>query len=244
MPANILIFVPCFGGQLTSHTFTSVVALHQAFAQKGIGGALSTFSFPDIGELRNMALSLWYDTMPQSTHLLFVDADMGFTPELVLDMLLFDHPMVGALYPKRAYPISWAASGGPEKQAPVKAGFMKVEGLGMGCFLIRRDAVTKMLEAYPELSDERLEIHSMREMIANSGGKRLIRAFDPIDDPKTGRISEDLSFCRRWNDLGGEVWAAVMHRVQHVGQHVFEASYIEHVAEKAKNAPALAVAAE
>src|SRR5262245_57970826 len=108
---KVFIFVPAFGQQITATTFLTTHALQQAFSGKGIGGGVSTLSFPDIAELREIALTIWYDTMLDVDYLLFVDADMGFAPEVVLDMLLFNEGIVGTIYRQRKFPISWAGSG-------------------------------------------------------------------------------------------------------------------------------------
>jgi hypothetical protein len=108
---DIFIFVPAFGQIISATTFLTTHGLRQHLATKGIGGGISTLSFPDIAELRSMAVTVWYDTMPNSTHILFIDADMGFPPELVSDMLILDEPLVGTVYPQRKLPLSWAGSG-------------------------------------------------------------------------------------------------------------------------------------
>lgn len=231
MAKSVFIFVPAFGQQVTATTFLTTHALQQAFAGKGIGGGISTLSYPDIAELRNMALTMWYDTM-QSTHMLFLDADMGVEPQMVLDMLMLDEPVVGALYPKRVYPLQWAGSGNGKDTAERRAGFMSVNGVGMGCTLIAREAVTIMLEKMPELSDTRIEMHSAKDIFAGSGVKRIIKAFTKIDDPVIGELSEDLSFCQRWRECGGKVWASIAYNVTHVGPHPFQGCYLQHVAQK------------
>lgn len=214
--ANVYVFVPAFGRQITSTTFEATHHLMLAFMSKGIHATISTFSWPDISEIRNMVLSFWYDTMPNSTHLLFVDADMGFQPEMVLDMMAFSEPMVGAAYPKRTYPIEWAGSG--IEAAETRSGFIEVEGLGMGCFLIRRDAVTAMIEKFPELVFDYMTLTDLQQM----GAKRTFGFFDPIRGP-TGKVSEDISFCRRYRETGGKVWASIAHPVSHVGPWAFTA---------------------
>ena len=46
--------------------------------------------------------------------------------------------------------------------------------------------------------------------------------FDCLIDPATGvYLSEDFAFCRRWTDLGGEIWIDVESRLTHVGPHAF-----------------------
>src|SRR5690242_2717596 len=111
MAHKVFIFCPAFGGNITATTFLTSHALRDALAAKGIGGGISTLSYPDIGELRDMAVTIWYDAMPDVSHILFIDSDMGFPPEAVLDMLMFDEPVVGAIYPQRKFPTSWAGSG-------------------------------------------------------------------------------------------------------------------------------------
>ena len=52
-------------------------------------------SYADIVEGRNFLLKT------DASHLLFLDADMGFDPQLIVDMIAFDQPLTGAAYPKR-----------------------------------------------------------------------------------------------------------------------------------------------
>jgi len=41
-------------------------------------------------------------------------------------------------------------------------------------------------------------------------------------DPATGTyLSEDFAFCKRWTDIGGEIWADLESRLDHVGPSVF-----------------------
>jgi hypothetical protein len=34
-------------------------------------------------------------------------------------------------------------------------------------------------------------------------------------------LSEDFAFCKRWTDIGGEIWADLESRLDHVGPSVF-----------------------
>jgi hypothetical protein len=232
MATNITICIPAYGNQISVATFNSVSGLLQMFMAKGIQGSLAAFSYPDVAEARNILLTGWYDGIPASTHLLFVDSDMGFGTDVVSDMVMFNEPMVGALYTRKVIPVQWAASGlGDNAIVERRGGFMKVAGLGMGCFLIRRDAVDLMLQKMPELSDTRMKFHAAKEMIPD----RIIRAFDGFDNPDdqtAGKMSEDLAFCCRWRQCGGDVWAAIGYTIEHVGQYSYRANYLQIVAEK------------
>ena len=235
MPTNILIALPAYGNQVSTATFNTTIGLMQFFMQKGIGSGVTAFSYPEVSEARNILLTGWYDLLPQSTHMLFVDSDMGFSPELVFEMLAFGEPMVGALYTRKCLPVQWAASGLGEDHTERRGNFMKVAGLGMGCFLIRRDAIDLMLQKMPELSDTRMRYHAAKDILTSG---RIIRAFDGFDNPddrSAGRLSEDLAFCCRWRQCGGDVWAAIGHEVEHVGAYSYKANYLEMMAEKEAN---------
>ena len=43
-----------------------------------------------------------------------------------------------------------------------------------------------------------------------------------IDEASGIYLSEDFSFCRRWTDMGGEIWADLESRLLHVGAVTFE----------------------
>jgi hypothetical protein len=241
MSHNVFVFVPAFGQTLTATTFLTTHALANAFQQKSIGYGVSTLSFPDIAELRSMALTIFYDTMPAMTHLLFLDADMGFSPEVVLDMLLLDEPLVGAIYAQRRLPQSWAGSGTGQPNVPRRGNFMVVEGVGMGCTLIRRDCVANILAKMPQLVDTRIALHPACEMMRAAGANRLIRAFEKLDLPDRGIVSEDLSFCIRHRQCGGEVWASIGHKFSHVGPYDYAGRYLDGIELAQAQQAALAV---
>ena len=238
MAKNIFIFVPAFGQIISATTFLTTHGIRQLLAQKGIGGGISTLSFPDIAELRSMATTVWYDTMPDASHLLFIDADMGFPPELITDMIMFDEPLVGTVYPQRKLPLSWAGSGTGTATTERRGDFMLVEGVGMGCTLIRRDVIAKMIEKFPELIDTRLQLHPAGETMRQMGTNRLLRFFEKLDLPERGLISEDLSFCLRWQQCGGQTWAAIGHKMSHVGPFDYSGRYLD-VVEAMANAPSM-----
>jgi hypothetical protein len=42
-------------------------------------------------------------------------------------------------------------------------------------------------------------------------------------DPETGAyLSEDFAFCKRWLDMGGEIWADLASRLSRVGPTTYE----------------------
>ena len=100
-----------------------------------------------------------------------------------------------------------------------RKGFIEVDGCGAGILLIKRACIDEMLKEFPELSDTKA---SKTAPIAKKLD-RLIRAFNPVVIDGT-RLSEDFSFCHRWRQCGGQVWANIAHEITHVGLHHFKAA--------------------
>lgn len=224
---SVFVALPAYGQQVCSTTTSALISLTRALDAHGINGGFGTLSYPDIVEIRNIFLTIWMDSV-KSSHMLFIDADMGFAPELILDMIALDKPLVGALCPKKKLPIEFA---GRAKKGDVKIvnGFMEVNGVGGAIMLIKREVVTAMLQKWPELSDEvTIKNHAARSILDGHKITRLIKAFNKLSIDGE-EFSEDLSFCHRWNMCGGDVWANIVHEVSHVGLYEYRGAYYNQI---------------
>jgi hypothetical protein len=124
----------------------------------------------------------------------------------------------------------------PHDLKDVVKGFMEVDGVGGGVLMIKRDTITRMLKALPEISDPDIGGHPGITSIKSYGGNRLIRAFDKtrLEDGK--RLSEDLAFCDRVKKSGGSVWANVDHFIGHIGPYNYGIRYQDFLENKAAEA--------
>ena len=243
---KIMIATPAYGEVFYTPYVSSMLNLTRVLQKRGIDFAFNAISYSEIAESRNYLLTHWYDRTDAS-HLLFVDADMGFPSALITEMLEFDRPLVGAVYPKRALDVKrvaqLAAEAKDASRAVAKAqdfvvrqrrgaraasgqpGFLEVEACGSGLLLVQRACIDGMLKAMPQISDAQAKTSS--PLAKNLG--RLIRAFDVLF-VNGMRLSEDFSFCYRWrHGCKGEVWANIAHEITHIGLHRFTGSYLEKV---------------
>lgn len=237
---SIFICVPAYGGQLSLETWLSIAALTPELYRRGIGNLASGGSYPEPSEARNLLTTIWYDTIP-TTHMLTIDADMGFTPDLVLDMLALDVPFVGTVYRHKDDEVAFVGSGLPiaghfsahTAKLPIRNGkFLEVEGCGFGVTLIRRDCIDAILAKCPECIDEKAVMHpGAKQWLMPRGIKRLLRLFDPVYHPERGRLSEDISFCSRARAAGIQVMASIGHDVEHVGRKIYAGNYLKHALE-------------
>jgi hypothetical protein len=184
---------------------------------------------------RNTILGAFLD-QPEETHLMFIDADIGFTVEQVLRMLDFDQDVLAGMYPLKRLDydnaaFQRAADGEPLQTAQlryvglpcegrerqVKDGFVTGVYAGAGFLLMKREALEAMAEHYPEA-----HYRGAHNTAHPNPSENLYALFDCMIDPKTGDyLSEDYAFCQRWRAMGGTVWLDTQSRLIHVGPHDF-----------------------
>jgi hypothetical protein len=243
---KIMIATPAYGEVFYTPYVSSMLSLTRALQKRGIDFAFNAISYSEIAESRNFLLTHWYDKTDAS-HLLFVDADMGFPAALITEMVDFDKPLVGAVYPKRTLDVKKVAQLAAEEKEPARAitraqdfvlrplrgarpatgrpGFIQVEACGSGILLIARGCIDAMLKAMPRLADTKAKTTS--PLAKNLD--RLIRAFDVLY-VNGMRLSEDFSFCYRWrHGCKGEVWANIAHEIVHIGLQRFGGTYLEKI---------------
>lgn len=234
---RIVIATPCFGGLCTTAYTHSLLVLQQACRTKeidlqwllGAGDALITRARADM-------MTAFLDT-PGATHLLYVDADISFEPPQVMRLLDFDADVTAAVYPAKAIDweqvrravnerrrnveasaLNYVVGFEPNKPIESRNGFAKVRHVGNGFLMIRRPALEKMCAAHPELKYG--AVHLRNDSNAKSDNRYAL--FDTMIDKDTGEyLSEDYAFCRRWRDLGGEIWIDMQSKLTHVGSMAY-----------------------
>lgn len=230
-PTGVLICVPAMGQQMCAATALSLFTTAQYLASRNIPCQMTWFSAADIEDMRNLFVTAWYDTQPNYSHLLFVDADMGWEPGLINDYIKFDKPFVGCLYAKRSMTPSIVGTVHEGHSIDdVKHGFIKATGMGGGLMMFSRDVIKAMLLKFPELIDP--VPGYVAENTPGMNLTRMLRVFDKIKEPNL-RLSEDMAFCHRWQQCGGEVWANVRHKISHIGPFDFHMRYEGVLAAKA-----------
>lgn len=198
------------------------------------------------------------------THLLFIDSDMGFTPELIEQMIKADQPFVGTIAPQRHRDLdAWKQAIGvmhhpliaefcaaeytpglteidtsPKATQDSRDGLLKARRTGAGIVLIRRDVFEIMALRCTDL----VEAHPRPELAGRGLDQPLVRFFKFHRDVFSGVLNgEDLSFSWRWTTYcGGEIWLVPDATILHVGSRVVTGDYSRRMALKARREPASA----
>jgi len=217
---NIFFATPCYGGLLTDQYFLSMFRLSQTFMQHGINFRITTLRNESlITRARNIMVAMFLES--DCSHLMFIDADIEFQAEDIMRALAYDKPIMAAAYPKKALPIQYAINikftNKKKRKIRVENGAVEVLDASTGFFLIKREVIEKMMQAHPELH------YRNDSNIDEKFHKYCYALFDTILDPDDNRyLSEDYTFCRRWQKLGGEIWLDPNTKLNHVGSYTFE----------------------
>lgn len=232
------IATPAYKGEYASPYVRSFYSLLSAAPSMGLRFSFSEIDYSDIVTSRNYLISNFFYNKVDCSHLLFIDADMGFPSQLISEMLALNEEVVGVAYPKRsidleklhslnnqsfkkAYAQASSFIGYPSEPHPRNPAFRKVQGCGTGILLISRECINRMLQRCPEIIDRT----RFKRLPFGAKFSTFLTPFNKIelDDRE---LSEDFSFCQRWTkDCGGSIYANVTHDIEHVGNFTVKTCY-------------------
>jgi hypothetical protein len=219
---HIVVATPCYSG-VTAPYMISVMRLGDACRERGIGFSCHLLPGVALITLARAKIITDFLAMPSATHLLSVDADIGFEPQQAFRLLAFDVDFAAAAYPvkdaeaPRKYVVKWPSTGALD----AKRGFAKIPAIGAGFMLLKRAAIVKLCDAYPELAFSRLD---------EDGSITGHALYDTFISPEGGYIGEDYAFCHRWTALGGEIWLDLNSKLSHTGTCTFNGDLRAHLA--------------
>ncbi len=207
--------LPMYGGMCSEATFTGLLRFAIIATKLKINFTMDVvYNESLIPRARNNLAAKFLST-PGATHLMFIDVDLGFEAESVLKLLCNNQDVVGGLYPKKSLPISYVVNtvSSPQESSPET---VEVSTLGTGFMLIKRHVIEKMIGAFPELKYKD-DIGFGKEFEPN-----MYALFDTAISPDQHYLSEDWTFCYRWRQMGGRIFADTSIKLDHTGFYKFQ----------------------
>lgn len=242
-----MIATPCYDRQLSEPYFMSIMNMAMLFNSIELRFGVSTISDSLVTRARNNLVAKFMST-PEFTHLMFIDADIGFEAEDILKLLWHDKDVITGSYPVKD--INWTkvidnvhkgveedllfssslryvvnpVQGG-SGEVSVLNGAIKIHDAGTGFMMIKKSAIQQMIDAYPDrrfLDDT--------AALSEEEKKWTYHLFDDYIDPDTKRLlSEDYGFCRLWQDIGGDVWVDPVIKLTHLGRMAFTGQMVNYL---------------
>ena len=236
----LFVATPCYGCVLSTAFLLSLLELEAACKERGVGLALELVGNESLVQRARNLLAAKFLKHPRATHLLFIDADIGFSPEAVFRLLDSGKDIVCGTYPRKSF--DWEAvdhklkrtSDEPvhmmgldynlnldARSTEVRDGFVPVLDAATGFMLITRNVLERMTERYAE------ELRCVNDLPGDRASPgyvaEYVALFDCMIDPQTRRyLSEDYSFNRRAQAMGIETWADLASPLCHVGNYTYE----------------------
>jgi len=212
----------------------SVLKLMQYASRNGFEIDLNLLGRDSLVTRSRNTLVAQFLTETAATHIMFIDADLAFEPELVHRMLAFDEDVVCGMYPVKA--LRWDVPAKILEREELPTATLQYVGKfcegdelerrgafatgvygATGFMLIKRNVIERLIAAHPERAYTSDHVYAPA-----AAGKKFHALFECMIDPETKEyLSEDFGFCRIWRAIGGKIWLDVEGGLVHTGPHDF-----------------------
>jgi hypothetical protein len=215
---HVMVALPVYTG--TIHTSTMRAIIQDMLAITDAGHKFSMMDDCGNAMIADCRAKMVADFLASDcTDLLFVDWDVAWETGALLSMLNQPVDFVAAIYPQRKDPIQYCVryiEDRKELWADPETGLLEVDGVPAGCMRLTRSMLEKMVAAYPETE-------FWCQGVKDDKAWDLFGAYRDKANPSI-KFGEDYSFCRRWRDIGGQVWIDPRIRMGHTGFKTFTGS--------------------
>jgi hypothetical protein len=217
MALDLLITTPLYDGRIHH---ACVAGILQTVAKYGAARvSLSARQGSFLPRLRDLLVSDFLAS--EAAYMLCVDSDIGWTVEHLdalwsrLKELTLDREMVAGLYPKKSLRDARPVAALLENE---RDGMREAACVGAGFMLMHRSGIERMVERYKDLA------YPSDAVNPESGTSYGL--WSPFCSVKTANdkriyLGEDYSFCQRWREMGGKIWALPSVKLQHVGECIY-----------------------
>ncbi len=211
---HLHIGIPCYGGMMSEPTVTSLLKFVLMAGRVGLQWSLDTMVNESLITRGRNNLMAKMMSNQAATHFMFIDADIRFEPDSIFQMLVYEKEVIGGLYPKKSIPTNYVINLLP--QTRIQGDIFTVDTMGTGFLIFKREVYQKLCDAHPD-----------SKYVDDVGlGKQyepfMYAIFDTEIDHKGHYLSEDWLFCRRWQALGGEIWAHSKVLLNHCGHYEYK----------------------
>jgi len=233
---HLVIGTPMYGGLCTSEYTQSIIHLSEAANKSGVKFTTIFLGNESLIQRGRNTIAHHFLSMPDATHLLFIDADLKFRVEDVVKMIKADKSLIIGPVPLKGYnweEIRQRALAG-ESEINRTGGVFNINhlpGVGMvdeetpfeiehggnAMMMIRRDCFEELAPHTPYYTNGGASLPD---------GEKILDFFRvEIDKEKNHLLSEDYFFCSSYRRIGGKVWCAPWCQIGHFGSHLFNGHY-------------------
>jgi len=209
---KIHFMTPCYGGQITEVCFSSYLQWTILALQNNLDFQIDTLSNEsNVNRARNSCAAKFLTG--DATHLMFVDADIQFRAEDIVKLVAHNKDIVGGIYPQKTLPPKMVVN--TLDNGKREGDLVEVGTMGTGFMMIKRVVFEAMI-------DQGAHKYTDAIGLSNQENNNQYDFFNCTIDSQGRYLTEDWSFCRRWRQLGGQIWADTTISLAHVGYYRFQ----------------------
>jgi hypothetical protein len=215
---SILIAMPCYGGMVSDKTAKGLFNLGKELRSVGVDHGLLTMANESLVTKARSRIANFFMNNTEYEHILFIDADVGFNPDDVFELMISKKDIVCGAYPMKGIPLRYNYN---ITQPEVREGnLIRIENIGFGFVLIHR----KVFESISHKYDEELKYYPPRNNSSTPPTeKEFNNSYHYFLEMKKDMtyLPEDFSFFERAKSVGYQTWLNTNIRLSHVGSHVY-----------------------
>lgn len=217
-PANggpkVLLAMPAYDTPSAATAF-ALARSREALSAAGIKSALHLLQGNcHVDDARNSIVRDFLEDT-DCTHLMFLDADVDWEPEDLVQLCSRDCDVVGGVYPYRRDGSDHMPVRLLPGAEPTADGLLEVEGLPTGFLKIKRGVLEFMAVQAPKYMDKIYET--------------ALVFHRPVPGADRTRWGGDIDFCNRWRACGGKLYADMELRLGHTGKIIVRDSLGAHI---------------
>lgn len=239
MTQRVCFAIPTITGDIRCETAKNLIEAVLACHAVGIETDLLIIAnCPVLPVARNTLVAMFMaDT--DATDLFFLDYDVGFDPIAVVKLLQRPEEIIAGAYrvkvddrtefsvvPKRKD----GRVIGKEISTEPPLAIIEADFLATGFMRIKRTVFEQMANAYPALKYE--------ENVVKTVNREIKEAYDffgmGIDHTRGRYTTEDYMFCKRWRDIGGQLWIYPDINFDHIGRKAYSGNMHEFLLSEAQ----------
>lgn len=212
---SILFAIPCYGGQVQDTCMHGIYKFAKHAPEYGINHELYLVSNESLISTGRSNIANFFVNDTDFDYLMCIDADIGFQWQDIIRLLSHNVEFVTAPYSMKVIPPQYNFVVHPSKET--HKDLIRLSHIGTGFHLVHRNVFKKMAQNYPDL---KYIPESNHRHISNAVKNNSYHFYQTMIDG--GIVPEDISFCRRYNDIGGKIWLDADINLTHAGNHIFE----------------------
>jgi hypothetical protein len=216
---HLHIGIPCYGGLILESTMTSLIKFILLASRAGLNWSLDTMVNESLITRGRSNLLAKMMTNKAATHFFFIDADISFEAESILQMLAAAKPIIAGVYPKKALPIAYNIN--LKAQTKIQGPLYTVDTAATGFLMFERGVYEALIKAHPETKYVD-DVGLGGGQIPNPYEPYMYAIFDTYIDEAGHYLSEDWAFCRRASALGYDIWCDSRVVLNHTGTYTFK----------------------